>query len=225
MAAGKRRACARLASFVWPHGSMCHEGCRCIHGYMYTNRCESDPPWGAGRGGAPIAAGSGGCLLGPLSPGHSCLKVHVRILDVDGNHYAASDKDTSKGSANVIYEFDVSGGSSVSGAIGSTYAPGLGNPEEFDYKNVAERIYLRAERRSAEVRWTDIPVDQLLSAHQVFFVGGSGRAGLPPGDGDQRVTAWRKPALLLFPAGRCWKEGDKTRGAAMLACRICVVPA
>ncbi len=81
-------------------------------------------------------------LFGPTSLGHSCLKIHVRITDVDGHAVASSDKDLSKGgSGNVIYEFDVSGGSSISGAAGSTYAPGLGNPEEFDYKNAAERIY------------------------------------------------------------------------------------
>jgi hypothetical protein len=81
-------------------------------------------------------------LLGPVGLGHSCVKIHVRITDVSGHHPVANDKDLSKGgSGNVIYEFDVSGGSSISGAIGSTYAPGLGNPEEFDYKNAAERIY------------------------------------------------------------------------------------
>ena len=80
-------------------------------------------------------------FFGPIGLGHSTLKVHVRITDVEGHHIASSDKDMSKGgSGNVIYEFDVSGGSSISGAAGSTYAPGLGNPEEFDYKNAAERI-------------------------------------------------------------------------------------
>jgi hypothetical protein len=81
-------------------------------------------------------------LFGPLGVGHSCVKIHVRITDLDGHSVASSDKDFSKGgSGNVIYEFDVSGGSSISGPAGSTYAPGLGNPEEFDYKNAAERIY------------------------------------------------------------------------------------
>ena len=80
-------------------------------------------------------------ILGPVGLGHSCVKIHVRITDVDGHHIASNDKDMSKGgSGNVIYEFDVSGGSSISGAAGSTYAPGLGNPEEFDYKNAAERV-------------------------------------------------------------------------------------
>jgi len=79
---------------------------------------------------------------GPLGLGHSSVKIHVRITDLDARHVALNDKDTSKGgSGNVIYEFDVSGGSSVSGAVGSIYAPGLGNPEEFDYKNAAERVY------------------------------------------------------------------------------------
>ena len=79
-------------------------------------------------------------LFWPLGVGHSCVKIHVRITDVDHRHYVSNDKSLSKGgSGDVIYEFDVSGGST--GPIGSTYAPGLGNPEEFDYKNAAERIY------------------------------------------------------------------------------------
>jgi hypothetical protein len=79
---------------------------------------------------------------GFFGAGKSRLTLHVRITDVTGSHYTASDKDLSKGgSGNVIYEFDVDGGSCVSGPIGSTYAPGLGNPENFDYKNAAERIY------------------------------------------------------------------------------------
>src|SRR5262249_51448917 len=80
--------------------------------------------------------------LGGLGVGRSKLRIHVRITDLDG-HYIASEKgDMSKGgSGNVIYEFDVDASSALSGALGSTYAPGLGNPEEFDYKNAAERIY------------------------------------------------------------------------------------
>jgi hypothetical protein len=78
-------------------------------------------------------------ILWPIGAGHSLVKIHVRITDVNGHHYASSDKDMSKGgSGNVLYEFDVEGGSA--GPIGSTIAPGLGNPEEFDYKNAAERI-------------------------------------------------------------------------------------
>jgi hypothetical protein len=79
-------------------------------------------------------------LGSPLGLGHSCVKIHVRITDVDGEHYASNDKDKSKGSGNVIYEFDVSGGNSISGPDGSVYAPGLGYATPFDYKNVAERV-------------------------------------------------------------------------------------
>jgi len=79
-------------------------------------------------------------LLWPIGVGHSMVKIHVRITDVSGSHYTAGDKDLSKGgSGNVIYEFDVHANSE--GPIGCTYAPGLGNPEEFDYKNAAERVY------------------------------------------------------------------------------------
>jgi hypothetical protein len=82
-------------------------------------------------------------VLGFTGDGRSCVKVHVRVTDVEGHHVAASDKDMSKGtgSGNVIYEFDVMGSSNESGAIGSIYAPGLGSPEQFDYRNIAERIY------------------------------------------------------------------------------------
>jgi hypothetical protein len=80
-------------------------------------------------------------LGSPFGLGHSCVKIHVRVTDVSGRHHASSDKDTSKGgSGNVLYEFDVSGGSSISGPIGSSYAPGLGYATPFDYRNAAERI-------------------------------------------------------------------------------------
>ncbi len=75
--------------------------------------------------------------------GRSRTKIHVRITDVGGHYAAMGDKDMSKGgvgTGNVLYEFDVAAGSGSSGWIGSTYAPGLGNPEQFDYKNAAERI-------------------------------------------------------------------------------------
>jgi len=79
-------------------------------------------------------------ILWPFGIGHSSVKIHVRITDLDRHHYVASDKDLSKGgSGDVIYEFDVSGGSN--GPLGTVFAPGVGPAEEFDYKNVAERIY------------------------------------------------------------------------------------
>ncbi len=75
--------------------------------------------------------------------GRSRIKIHVRITDVAGHYAATSEKDMSKGgvgAGNVIYEFDVAGGSGITGPRGQTYAPGLGSPEQFDYKNAAERI-------------------------------------------------------------------------------------
>lgn len=83
-----------------------------------------------------------GSPVGPFGVGRSALKIHVRITDLDGHYVASEKEDMSKGgSGNVIYEFDVDASSALSAAAGSTYAPGLGNPEEFDYKNAAERIY------------------------------------------------------------------------------------
>jgi len=82
-------------------------------------------------------------FFGHLYAGHSCAKIHVRITDVGGHYVAMGDKDMSKGgvgAGNVIYEFDVKASSNASGPLGSTYAPGLGSAEEFDYKNAAERI-------------------------------------------------------------------------------------
>ena len=45
------------------------------------------------------------------------------------------------GAAAVIYEFDVAGGSRLTGKFGSITAPGLGYAVTFDYRNAAERIY------------------------------------------------------------------------------------
>ena len=81
-------------------------------------------------------------VAGGLGAGRSKVRIHVRITDLNGHYVASEKEDMSKGgSGNVIYEFDVDASSALSGALGSTYAPGLGNPEEFDYKNAAERIY------------------------------------------------------------------------------------
>jgi len=81
-------------------------------------------------------------LFGPTGLGRSCVKIHVRITDLD-KHSSVSEKDVASGggSRNVIYEFDVVGSSGIFGPVGCVYAPGLGNPEEFDYKNIAERMY------------------------------------------------------------------------------------
>ncbi len=71
----------------------------------------------------------------------SHLKVHVRIREIGGHGYA-DNKDASKLSrrGNIIYEFDLDGGSELSGHRGSVYSPGLGDAEPFDFRNAAERV-------------------------------------------------------------------------------------
>jgi len=80
----------------------------------------------------------------PFGQGHSYVIIHVRIRDLSHHHEWVDSKDSSKGLANgdVIYEFDVAGGSGLQGPHGSIYAPGLGYAEPFDFKNAAERIML-----------------------------------------------------------------------------------
>lgn len=75
--------------------------------------------------------------------GQSHVKIHVRIRDLGGNS-TWDDKDSGKLSrrGNVIYEFDLAGGSHGSGRFGSIYAPGFGEPEPFDFKNAAERVMM-----------------------------------------------------------------------------------
>lgn len=76
--------------------------------------------------------------------GASRVKIHVRVTDVAGHHGGADVKDMGKGRGrgNVLYEFDLDGGSNLTGPIGSTYAPGWGYAPTFDYKNAAERVYM-----------------------------------------------------------------------------------
>jgi hypothetical protein len=61
-----------------------------------------------------------------------------------GGRYEQADKDGGKigRRGNVIYEFDLKGGSGLSGHHGQIYAPGLGDAEPFDFKNAAERVML-----------------------------------------------------------------------------------
>ena len=75
----------------------------------------------------------------PGGVGRSNVRIHVRVTDLSGIH--SRDKDTAKGgSGNVVYEFDLKGGSRTTGMLGSVYAPGLGYATNFDYKNAAERV-------------------------------------------------------------------------------------
>jgi len=80
----------------------------------------------------------------PFGQGRSYVLIHVRVRDLDHNYGWVDSKDASKGraSGDVIYEFDVAGGSNLQGPHGSIYAPGLGYAEPFDFKNAAERVML-----------------------------------------------------------------------------------
>jgi hypothetical protein len=78
-----------------------------------------------------------------LGPARSKVLIHVRIREVGGGHRYA-DKDSGKlgRRGNVIYEFDLTGGSKLTGAHGQIHAPGMGDAEPFDYKNAAERVLM-----------------------------------------------------------------------------------
>lgn len=80
--------------------------------------------------------------------GRSRIMAHVRVIDLGSPAIDRDDKDTGtlRRRGQVIYEFDISGGSRLSGPRGSIYAPGLGYAVPFDYRNAAERI-----RRSLEL--------------------------------------------------------------------------
>jgi hypothetical protein len=75
-------------------------------------------------GGDPV----GRFFLGHFGVGRSILALHVKVTDVD------------KGQ--VIYEFDMAGGSRLQGKAGTVRASGLGKATPFDLVNAAERIYL-----------------------------------------------------------------------------------
>jgi hypothetical protein len=93
--------------------------------------------------GSPYARGMVG-----FDAGQSKVKLHVRIIDLDRKNVRAdakeadASKEQSRGRGNVIYEFDVEGGSGVTASCGSIYAPGLGYSVPFDFKNAAETIML-----------------------------------------------------------------------------------
>ncbi|MCA1660058.1 MAG: hypothetical protein LC642_05930, partial [Verrucomicrobiaceae bacterium] len=48
-------------------------------------------------------------------------------------------------SGQVVYEFDVAGGSGLQGRAGTVRASGLGKATPFDLENAAERIYQTLE--------------------------------------------------------------------------------
>jgi hypothetical protein len=97
--------------------------------------------------------GSRSMPLNLWGDGASHIQIHVRITDLDAQNGASPDQKDAKDSDEtvthpvkarkgaVIYEFDVAGGSKLTGKFGSVTAPGLGYAVTFDYRNAAERIY------------------------------------------------------------------------------------
>ncbi len=107
---------------------------------------ESDLQWV--HGGSPTLRAIPG--INHLGPGRSFVRIHVRITDLDRGNPSSDAKKEISGSAKeiagqngpVIYEFDLKGGSRMSGLDGSIYAPGLGHATPFDFKNAAERVLM-----------------------------------------------------------------------------------
>ncbi len=75
-------------------------------------------------GGSPV----GRFFLGQFGAGRSFLALHVKVTDVDIHQ--------------VIYEFDMAGGSNLQGKLGTVRASGLGKATPFDLRNAAERVLL-----------------------------------------------------------------------------------
>jgi hypothetical protein len=75
-------------------------------------------------GGSPL----GRFFLGTFGVGRSFLALHVRVTDVHRGE--------------VVYEFDMAGGSNEQGRFGTLRASGLGKAIHFDLRNAAERIYV-----------------------------------------------------------------------------------
>jgi hypothetical protein len=75
-------------------------------------------------GGSPL----GRFFLGTFGEGRSFLALHVRVTDVHRGE--------------VVYEFDMAGGSNEQGRFGTLRASGLGKAIHFDLRNAAERIYV-----------------------------------------------------------------------------------
>lgn len=78
--------------------------------------------------------------------GQSSVLIHVRVIEVGRHGAVAEAKDSKRVTqtklGRVIYEFDLAGGSNGTGALGSIYAPGLGNAIPFDLRNAAERVMM-----------------------------------------------------------------------------------
>jgi hypothetical protein len=71
---------------------------------------------------------TGRFFLGQFGVDRSVLALHVKVTDVEKHQ--------------VVYEFDMSGGSHGQGKLGTLRASGLGLATPFDLRNAAERILL-----------------------------------------------------------------------------------
>lgn len=98
--------------------------------------------------GTPIGRALPGNIVGI---GASEVLIHVRVIDLDSHRAVRADSKDKDGSetsravetaqGDIVYEFDLKGGSGVTGKFGSITAPGLGYALPFDFRNAAERIY------------------------------------------------------------------------------------
>lgn len=98
-------------------------------------------------GGSRLGRGT----LGHAGVGQSKILIHVRVTDVDGRNASSDAKKAVSGevatttaseAGAVIYEFDLAGGSRLTGRLGALNAPGLGEAARFDLKNAAERVLM-----------------------------------------------------------------------------------
>jgi Domain of unknown function (DUF4410) len=108
---------------------------RPVEGWLVEGSIDvADNGHGGGRGMIPF---------GKFGMAQSEVRIHVRILDIGGG-YASTDKATGAlgKHGTVVYEFDLAGGSRLSGHDGQIYAPGTGDAEPFDFKNAAERVMM-----------------------------------------------------------------------------------
>jgi hypothetical protein len=109
---------------------------RPVEGWLVEGSIDvADNGHGGGRGFIPF---------GKVGMAQSEVRIHVRIRDIGGD-YVAADKGTASSvgkRGSVVYEFDLAGGSRLSGHDGQIYAPGTGDAEPFDFKNAAERVMM-----------------------------------------------------------------------------------
>lgn len=106
-----------------------------VEGWLVEGSIDvADNGHGGGRGMVPF---------GKFGMAQSEVRIHVRIRDVSGSSEAVDKGTGALGKhGSVVYEFDLAGGSRLSGHDGQIYAPGVGDAEPFDFKNAAERVMM-----------------------------------------------------------------------------------